>query len=69
MKKGSSSQQSPKRVGRAFRQESAEEISGSSSARLALSFSRVPWVISPRLSRASKDGCSTQKDVHLATGP
>src|SRR6267154_2675402 len=33
----------------------------------ALSFSRVPRVISLQLSRASKDGCSTQRDVHLST--
>jgi hypothetical protein len=43
------------------------ELRRASMLRLALSFSRV--VISPRLSRASKDGCSTQKDVHLATDP
>ena len=44
-------------------------ISGSTSAHLALYFSREPRVISPRLSRASKDGCSTEKDVHLSIDP
>jgi hypothetical protein len=48
---------------------SSSAISGSSRAGLALSFSGVPPVTSPRLSRASKDGCSTENDVHLSTDP
>src|SRR6266581_4235289 len=42
---------------------------GSYLARHALSFSCAWRLTSPRLSRASTDGCSTQKDVHLSTNP
>jgi hypothetical protein len=44
-------------------------ISGSSSAQFALYLSLASRVISPRLSRASKDGCSTEKDVRLSIDP
>jgi hypothetical protein len=44
-----------------------QKVESVTSIAASLSFSRVPPVISPRLSRASKDGCSTQKDVHPST--
>ena len=46
-------------------------VSGADAASsVSVATSNLPsGVISPRLSRASKDGCSTQKDVRLGTDP